>query len=1138
MRSAPICLRLLSLASLLASGFAAAHPALPRLQAVDPVDGAARSARAVPASYLPTSVAVSPERIARGEFAGLRLRPGPVANSMLAVITVQSVARTGTTPTATDNDYTRLNLALQSVSADSTVELDGSFDWREPFAAAAWERGSDGVTGNGDDWSILPAPGRANVTVTAVGGVGSARILGPGDLAGVDLEGVFSLTDGSFRGWSFRNLEVIGFDLSIGMFCCGPGSTVTDYDDVQITGNRIVPAADVPGTFPAVEGFQNIAIHLAFGRNQFVSGNTIELAADVNGVGADRSSMVGLQSNTSGGSVYDGLVIEGNTVRVMGAPTALPTRVRGLWENSHAHLSNIRVRNNRVTGDVPGNLAANGRFGFRITSHSSDTSTVEYRGNTATGMEVGYSWLDQTAAVTTARLRFEGNTAAANGTGLRLPAAATGTPRVAVHFNRIARNSVAGLDNAAATSNVDATRNWWACNEGPDTSDCDAVLGPVASSDWLTFRLTPSALIVPVNTAVALPTDVNRTSTGSEVAAGTRFPDATAIAYATTAGSVAPASAPTSGGAANASFSAPAPLNADVTATLDNQTLGARIVVTGGASTLCVPSRFNARCDIAFPTIGAAIAAAQPGFTVLLDALTFNEQVRINVPNLHLEGSGRSATRIAPTTLVANTTWVSDGFPYAAIVLVDGVDGVQISGLAIDGAPGAGTITGCTPGIAGAYFRGASGSLRDSTVENLVLAPALRGCQDQFAVLALPNAAPETVILDNNLVRNYGKGGVVASGAGLVFNALDNRFTGRGPTVLGDAAQNGVQVSFGATGALSGNTIEDHSYVPGNFVATGALLFDADVDLDGNTFADNQVGAYYIDSNGSATGNIFEAGAADTGVARFWGAIFDDPPADRLPQPAARGKPAVLAANSPSGSRLVGEFSGNVFVGDGSPLSVGLEADAGYGALNVEFTANGNQIRNWGTGVVLFDCGTGSGCTNSDFVLAELRCNRIAGNAVGLAADLDLPVRAENNWWGCSAGPGGATGCNGINLVGGANVDATPWLVMELVPERTELLVGQTITVDADLRRNSAGVDVSATCTLPSSPIGFSADIGSIAQAMVSTTAGVAGNAYTGTTAGTATVTASLDQDQRTVELDVSPFTDAVFANGFEPGDN
>lgn len=1124
----------LALCGLLPS-LAAATPS-PRTLAADSLDGATRAAPSTPAAFNEATPSVEPSRIASGGVPGLSLHEidtlGP--DAIKAVLTVRSMARTGTPPSAIDNDYTRLNLALQSAAASSTIELDGRFDWREAFATAAWALGSDGVAGTGDDWSILPAPGRDNITVTAVGGLGTGQIVGPGDVASVDLEGVFYLSDGAFRGWSFRNLEITGFDLSIGMFCCGPGSTVTDYNDVQVTGNRIVPAADVPGTFPALEGFQNIGIHLAFGRNQLVSGNTIELDGGVAGSGADASSMVGLQSNTSGGSAYDGLVIENNTVRVLGAPAAVPTRVRGLWENSHAHDSDIRVRNNRATSDLPGELATNARFGFRITSHSSNASTVEYRGNLASGMQVGYSWLDVTAPATTARLRFEGNTAVRNGTGLRLPVAGSGPPRVAVHYNRIALNTVAGVDNATAVSDVDAARNWWACNEGPNSTDCDATLGPVASGDWLTLRLVPSALIVAPNTPVTLATDVNRTSGGSEISAGTRFPDGTAIAYATSAGTVVPASAPTAGGAASAIFSAPAPANADVSATLDNETLGARIVVTGGASTLCVPNLFDARCDIAYPTIAAAIDAAQPGFTVLLDELAYAEQVVIDVPGLTLEGQGSALTRIAPTTLAANTTWISDGFPYAAIVLVDGVDGVVVRDLAIDGNPGAATVAGCTPGIVGAYFRSASGRLDDAAVRNLVLAPGLRGCQDQFAVVALTATGnADSVVLDGNLIDNYGKGGVVASGAGVALDAIDNAITGRGPLPLGDAGQNGVQVSFGATGNLVGNTISEHAYLPSDFVATGALVYAASATLDGNTFEDNQVGAYYIDSNGEAHGNGFRASAAATGVPVFWGAVFDDPPTTRLPQLSRHAPVAGSATAAPAGTRITGRFTGNMFVGDGSPGGVGLEADAGFGALNVDFSAIGNEVRDWGTGIVLFDCGSGSGCTGSDFVVAELHCNRVTGNGVGLEADLDLTVRAENNWWGCSAGPGGVAGCNDIDVAAGGVVDAAPWLVMSLLPERDAMLVGQTIAVDVDLRRNSDDVDVSAECTLPDAAIGFDTSLGTIAAGALATN-GLASTNYTGTVAGTATITASLDQDERSAAVVVSEFTDALFADGFE----
>ncbi len=56
--------------------------------------------------------------------------------------------------------------------------------------------------------------------------------------------------------------------------------------------------------------------------------------------------------------------------------------------------------------------------------------------------------------------------------------------------------------------------------------------------------------------------------------------------------------------------------------------------------------------------------------------------------------------------------------------------------------------------------------------------------------------------------------------------------------------------------------------------------------------------------------------------------------------------------------------SGNTLTGDGSVDSVGLEADAGWGPENVSFTASGNTISNWGTGVVVAQCT--SGCTDGN----------------------------------------------------------------------------------------------------------------------------------------------------------------------------
>ena len=48
-----------------------------------------------------------------------------------------------------------------------TVILNGTFNWTETFAAASWTKGSNGVAGDLDDYSILVPANRNNITFTA-----------------------------------------------------------------------------------------------------------------------------------------------------------------------------------------------------------------------------------------------------------------------------------------------------------------------------------------------------------------------------------------------------------------------------------------------------------------------------------------------------------------------------------------------------------------------------------------------------------------------------------------------------------------------------------------------------------------------------------------------------------------------------------------------------------------------------------------------------------------------------------------------------------------------------------------------------------------------------------------------------------
>jgi len=66
-------------------------------------------------------------------------------------------------------------------------------------------------------------------------------------------------------------------------------------------------------------------------------------------------------------------------------------------------------------------------------------------------------------------------------------------------------------------------------------------------------------------------------------------------------------------------------------------------------------------------------------------------------------------------------------------------------------------------------------------------------------------------------------------------------WTGSGPVGVPLAAQNGIQVGFGATASVRGNTVSGNDYTPKSFVACGLLLFEADgVRASANTYSANE----------------------------------------------------------------------------------------------------------------------------------------------------------------------------------------------------------------------------------------------------------------------------------------------------------
>ncbi len=147
---------------------------------------------------------------------------------------------------------------------------------------------------------------------------------------------------------------------------------------------------------------------------------------------------------------------------------------------------------------------------------------------------------------------------------------------VDAHFNRI--DSAAASLSSAATDEVDATHNWWGCNEGPNTADCGAVTGNVDSDPWLVLGLeaSPTTIAAPGGVS-ALTADVTTDSDGDPV--GDRFPE-TPIDFGTNLGTVRTPVGTSDGIAVSTLTAGDTGGTATVSADLDGESLTKDVTIT------------------------------------------------------------------------------------------------------------------------------------------------------------------------------------------------------------------------------------------------------------------------------------------------------------------------------------------------------------------------------------------------------------------------------------------------------------------------------------------------------------------------------------------------------------------------------
>jgi hypothetical protein len=109
--------------------------------------------------------------------------------------------------------------------------------------------------------------------------------------------------------------------------------------------------------------------------------------------------------------------------------------------------------------------------------------------------------------------------------------------------------------------------------------------------------------------------------------------------------------------------------------------------------------------------------------------------------------------------------------------------------------------------------------------------------------------------LTNDTIESYQKNGITVDGTGSTADIDHTVVTGAGPTPT--IAQNGIQISDGATGSVTDSTVTGNNYTgTGDTSATGLLVFggcgsglDTHVRITGNRLTDNDegIGLYNLD---------------------------------------------------------------------------------------------------------------------------------------------------------------------------------------------------------------------------------------------------------------------------------------------------
>lgn len=790
-------------------------------------------------------------------------------------------------------------------------------------------------------------------------GVGHSNVLIENNRAIEDSLVLFNVKGATIQNNSFTGSATVGSRIFMG----------GGHDDIIITGNTL--------TNPRSAAVLVYDGGFGYGANSDVTVSSNTITQNVGFYTVNNTVMIDVRDTTGAVS------ITGNSITFSGTFVSPVDATHGI--NLRNAVGVVTVTSNTLNGGNVDSSNSSPSIGLRLLDNLSGTSV------TAT-LNVINGFTDAVRVVDSA----------SDGVSLAIP--------TSINRNDLAANAVNGIANGASGTEIAGECNWYGSASGPsgvgpgtgtavtsnidfipwltvatplNTAPCNGVLvQPVANNDTAsvtdnvltlipvlgndTYTGTPTIMIIsPPTNGVA-----NATAGGIEYTGTDGYNGGDSLTYQIT----------DANGVSNI---------ATVTITVnDCQTVCYANPVTGS------DSNDGTTPATAKLTVQAAVDDVNAGGTVIMAAGSFTEQVVIG-KSIVLEGAGQAATFINSPSPMSITLEGSQ-----SIVYVNNGADVDMSDFAIDGTI-VGATGGCADDVIGLYVYGAANAeLNGVTISDIRLADnALLGCQTGVAVVVGSSTTTGTVRLENSTISGYQKGGIAAYNAGSNVILLNTTVTGIGATPA--IAQNGVQISDGATASImsstiSGNVCDNPACGPNpllNYASVGLLVdFGGTVTVSNSTITGNDHGVW---AYGSST-TIQDSDIVDN---RYIGIIADE-------------GTTILTAND------ITTTSGNA--------ERGLMAVTYDGAAaNTVVTATLNTISGFSIGISVEDENNGDAETN---VLTANR-NSIAddpANDEGYRNTTPVSHNVECNWWGDATGPSEIQAGNGAEFYGAG--DFTPWL--------------------------------------------------------------------------------------------------------------